>query len=142
MYPMKAVSFIGWTGIVFVCCLLFGNTIVPMEGHPIKVFSVQHNGRELRLESGESFILTISNPGSGGYVIKEPPEFDPQILILQKTEKKPPSALGKEGDFGSLEWHFQAKREGISVLIVRGGRPWEQGKAPVVFFEASIHVTE
>jgi predicted secreted protein len=86
-------------------------------------------------------MLILPNPGSGGYVVRDP-EFDPQILTLQKMEKKHPSDPGKEGDFGSLEWTFQTKKEGISALIVRAFRPWEKDKAPVVIFEASVHVSQ
>ena len=74
----------------------------------MKVLSVQHKGQILEVKPGESFLLIVPNPGSGGYVVRDP-EFDPQILILQKTEKKPPSDPSRHGDFGSFEWTFQAK---------------------------------
>ena len=109
------------------------------EKVPIKVISAKHNGQALKAKPGESFMLILPNPGSGGYVVRDP-EFDPQILTLQKMEKKHPSDPGREGDFGSLEWTFRAIKEGISPIIVRAFRPWEKDKAPVVIFEASVHV--
>ena len=72
----------------------------------------------------------------------DPSEFDPQILILQKMEKKPPSDPNRDGDFGSIEWTFRGKKEGFSSIIIRAFRPWEKDKAPTVIFEASVHVTQ
>ena len=106
----------------------------------MRVLSVQHKGRIFEVNPGESFALILPNPGSGGYVVMDPPEFDPQILILQKTEKKAPSDPSRLGDFGSFEWTFQATKEGISVIVVRAFRPWEKDRAPVVIFEASVRV--
>lgn len=73
-------------------------------------------------------------------MIREPPEFDPQKLILQKMEKNPPSDPSKEGDFGNFEWTFRAIKEGFSCLVVRASRPWEKGTSPIVIFEASVQV--
>ena len=112
-----------------------------LEKVPIKVISAKDNGQVLKAKPGESFMLILPNPGAGGYVVRDP-EFDPQILTLQKMETKPPSDPGKEGDFGSLEWTFQTKKEGISALIVRAFRPWERDKAPVVIFEASVVIAQ
>jgi predicted secreted protein len=69
------------------------------------------------------------------------PEFDPEILSFEKMEKKPPSEPARAGDFGSIEWTFRAKKRGISALTIRAFRPWEKDKAPIVIFEASVHVT-
>jgi predicted secreted protein len=114
---------------------------LPMEKGTIKIFSNKHHGQTLEIKPGESFMLILPNPGSGGYIVQDP-EFDSQILTLQKMEKKPPSDPRKEGDFGSLEWTFNAKKEGISALIIRAFRPWEKDKAPIVIFEASIEVSQ
>ena len=108
----------------------------------MRVLSVQHKGRIFEVNPGESFALILPNPGSGGYVVLDPPEFDPQILILHKIEKKPPSDPGRQGDFGRFEWTFRAKKEGISAIVVRAFRPWEKDKSPVMIFEASIHVNQ
>jgi len=111
-----------------------------MERCSKKVFSIQQEGQILIVKLGESFMLILPNLGSGGYVIRGPPEFDPQKLTLQKMEKNPPSDPSKEGDFGSFEWTFRAIEEGLSFLIVRASRPWEKGKSPIVMFEASVQV--
>ncbi len=113
---------------------------LPMERRPMKVLLVQYKGQILEVNPGESFLLIFPNPGSGGYVVLDPPEFDDQILILQKMEKQPPSDPGRQGDFGKFEWTFRAKKEGISAIVVRAFRHWEKDKAPVVIFEASVHV--
>lgn len=127
--------------IIFLCSisLAFCEKILPVERCPIRVLSTQHKGQILDVKPGESFMLILPNPGSGGYVVRDP-EFDPQILTLQKMEKKPPDP-SREGDFGSFEWTFRAKKEGISALIVRAFRPWEKDKPPIVIFETSVRVT-
>ena len=70
------------------------------------------------------------------------PEFDPQILTLQKMERRPPSERRKEGDFGYFEWTFRAEKEGLSTLIVRAARPWEKDKASILIFEALVKVSQ
>lgn len=111
-----------------------------MERSSKKVFSIQQERQTLIVTLGESFLLILPNPGSGGYVIREPPEFDPQKLILQKIEKNPPSDQRKEGYFGNFEWTFRAIEEGSSSLVIQASRPWEKGKSPIVIFEASVQV--
>ncbi|MFX0199835.1 MAG: protease inhibitor I42 family protein [Candidatus Hodarchaeota archaeon] len=120
--------------------LVFCNEISSMEISSKKVFSIQQERQTLIVKLGESFLLILPNLGSGGYVIREPPEFDPQKLTLQKIEKNPPSDPDKEGDFGSFEWTFRAIEEGFTCLVVRASRPWEKGKSPIVIFEASVQV--
>jgi hypothetical protein len=116
-YLMKGscFNFICCTGIVFFCSLVLCNKTLAMESRPMRVLSVQDKGQVFEVNSGESFLLILPNPGSGGYVVLDPPEFDPQILILHKMEKKPPSEPGRPGD---------------------------KDKAPVVIFEASVRVSQ
>lgn len=110
-----------------------------MERYPTKFLSVQNQGQTMDVKLGESFSLILPNPGTGGYIVRDP-EFDSQILTLLKMEKKSPSELSKEGDFGSFELSFLAIKKGISKIIVRASRPWETSKAPIIIFEASIRV--
>jgi predicted secreted protein len=130
------------TGVAFFCSIAFGSKAVVVEGSSVKVLSVQDKGQVFQVKLGESFLVSLPNPGSGGYVVQDTPEFDAEVLILQKMEKRPPSDPHREGDFGTLEWTFRAKKEGFSVLIVRASRPWEKDKPPRVIFEASIHVSQ
>lgn len=139
---IKAGFFTFVIGITLTCTLVYRDKVLSMDKRPIKVLTVQHKGQVLDLNPGESFLLVLNNPGSGGYIVQEPPEFDPQILILLKMEKKPPSDPNRDGDFGRLEWTFEAIKEGISAIIVRASRPWERGKAPIVLFEGSVLVTK
>jgi predicted secreted protein len=139
---IKVGGFIAWMGIWLFCFgfLAFSQEISTVEKDPSKVFSVQHRGQILDVRPGESFMLILPNPGSGGYMVRDP-EFNSQILTLQKMKKKPPSDAGREGDFGGFEWTFRARKEGISFLIVRAFRPWEKDKTPLVIFEASVRVS-
>jgi predicted secreted protein len=90
----------------------------------LKIFSGQNKGRVFQLKPGESLLLILSNTGSGGYVVHDLPEFDPEIISFEKMEKKPPSEPDRVGDFGSIEWSFRAKKEGIPALTIRTARPW------------------
>jgi predicted secreted protein len=85
-------------------------------------------------------MLILPNPGSGGYMVRDP-EFNCQVLTLQRMEKKPPSDASREGDFGSLEWTFRARKGGLSFLCVRAFRPWEKDGAAMAIFEASVLVS-
>lgn len=139
----KLTCIICWVGIWFLCFEFLGfsqERSTVKEALP-RVFSGQDQSQTLSVAIGESFVVMLSNPGSGGYLVQDP-EFDSQILTLQKMEKKPPSDPGRGGDFGSFEWTFVAKKQGISLLIVRAFRPWEKDKAPTVIFEASVQVSK
>ncbi len=128
-----------WIGIMVLASFVFCDKTLPVERDLMKVLSIQHKGQTVEVKPGEFFLLILPNPGSGGYMIQDP-EFDSHILTLTKVEKKPASEPSREGDFGSFEWTFLAKGEGVSPIIVRAFRPWEKGKAPVVLFEASVRV--
>jgi predicted secreted protein len=136
------INFIYCTRIVFLFAAVFPQGMPSGKGCPMRVVSIQHEGKTVELKVGESFVLILPNPGSGGYRVISAPEFDDRILNLQKTEKKPPFQGGRQGDFGSIEWTFRAIREGRSVIFIRAHRPWEKDKAPLVVFEVSIRVTQ
>ncbi|MBC2696424.1 MAG: protease inhibitor I42 family protein [Desulfobacteraceae bacterium] len=135
-------NFIFWAGIIFFCSLVLCNKTLPMESRPMKVLSVQDKAQIFEIPLDVSFLLILPNPGSGGYVFVDTPEFDPQILILQNLEKKPPSDPDGQGNFGVFEWTFRAKKEGISAIVIRAFRPWEKDNAPMVIFKTSVHVNQ
>lgn len=118
------------------------NKIFSMGTRHMKVLSIEQTGETLKVKPGESFLLILPDPGSGGYVVRDTPEFDSGILVLVKMERKPPSDSRRAGDFGSLEWTFRAKKEGVSPIVIRASRPWEREKASVIIFETSVLVTE
>jgi predicted secreted protein len=113
-----------------------------MEIRPNKVLSAEHRGQIVDLEVGETFLIILPNPGAGGYVVQDSPEFDPQIIALKKMEKKPPMDRSREGDFGTIEWTFRARKQGVSPIVVRAFRPWEPLKSQITLFEVTIYVTE
>jgi len=113
-----------------------------MAKSPEQVLTTQQNGQTIELKPGECFLLVLHNPGSGGYILQDPPEFDSRILVLRKTEKEPALGANKEGNFGKHMWTFQAKKEGRSSVVILASRPWEKEKAPTVIFEASVTVSK
>ena len=122
---------------VLVCCC----SVFP-EKRKGRVLTILDKGKIIQIESGKSFLLILRNPGSGGYVVKDPPEVDSQILDFLRTERKEPKgSTNMDGDFGEIVWTFQAKKTGESHIIVRALRPWERNKEPIVIFETLIQVT-
>ena len=138
---VKLGGIICWMGITLLRLdfLGFSQEVTTVEKDPAKVFSGQDQGHILGVRPGESFMLILPNPGSGGYLVQDP-EFDSQILTLQRKEKKPPSDPDRGGDFGSFEWTFLAKQEGRCSLIVRAFRPWEKDKPRSILFSATVEV--
>lgn len=138
---MKESYLLYWMGIMFLSSFIFCGNTLPADGGVTRLLSNQDKGQTFEVKSGESFLLVLPNPGSGGYVVHNP-EFDTEILTLVKIEKKSPSDPNRAGDFGSLEWTFLGKGKGISPIIIRAFRPWEAGKAPILLFEASVRVNQ
>mgnify|MGYP003573603235 CR=1 FL=1 len=123
--------------------MIFCNPIFPNETSlPVKVFSTDEKGQILQVKPEQSFLLVLPDPSAGGYMAQKIPEFDPEILVLKKMEQKPPRESNRRGNFGSIEWHFRARKEGISALTIRASRPWENDQAPIILFEAMVQVTQ
>lgn len=106
-----------------------------------RVLTILDKGQIIQIEAGKSFLLVLGNPGSGGYVVKDPPQVDSQILDFLKTERIEPKGSNMDGNFGEIVWTFQAKKAGESHIIVKASRPWERNKEPIVIFETLIQVT-
>ena len=106
----------------------------------MKTLTDKDNGGSIEIELGSVFHVVLPNPGSGGYLFQETPEFNPAVLVLEKVEKATPSESDREGDFGQYKWTLRAQKEGASPLVLYIYRPWEKDKAPIVFFEATINV--
>jgi predicted secreted protein len=112
-----------------------------MERRCLKILNQQDHGRIISMKQGECFLLILSNPGSGGYLFQDPPEYDRDVLRLSETNRISPPQTGGGGNFGSYEWVFQAERPGTSGIVIRAARPWEKGKSQIEMFKANIEVT-
>jgi len=118
---------------------VFSQQIKAREEPPVNVFTHKQHGQPINLQRSESFVLVLPNPGAGGYVVQDP-EFDSDVLVLQKTDKRLAGDPTRGGDFGQYAWTFFGKRQGESSLIIKASRPWEKNKAGKVLFETAVHV--
>ena len=81
------------------------------------------SGRTVTLKVGETLLLNLRNPGGGGYNVL-PPVYDGEILTLLSRRDIPP-AKSMPGDFGRIEFVWQARQAGDTEVTVNIARPWE-----------------
>jgi predicted secreted protein len=97
------------------------------------------SGRTVTLQVGEKLLLNLRNPGDGGYNVL-PPIFDAAILSFLSRRDLPPRQP-RPGDFGRLEFTWQARRPGETVVTVNIARPWEKTKAPEQYVKIRVRVS-
>jgi len=106
-----------------------------------QILTILNKGQTIPIKTGNSFMLVLNNPGSGGYIVQDPPEFDPQVLNLLKMESRASKNSNLDGNFGEIVWTFQGSKQGDSHIKVKAFRPWEKNKKPIAIFEATIKVS-
>lgn len=92
------------------------------------------------VSAGQSLILDMRNPGSGGYQFVGA-SFDPKVLELSGFWTEQPTS-GLEGDFGRAKYVFRALAPGKTVVEIRIKRPWEETSAPEVYKSVEVTVSE
>ena len=96
------------------------------------------SGRLVTLKVGETLLLNLRNPGSGGYSVL-PPVYDGGILTLRSRRDLPPTQ-SRPGDFGRIEMVWQARQAGDTEVTVNIARPWEKHKSPEQFLKIRVRV--
>ena len=106
----------------------------PVQAAPAALtLTEKDSGRTVTLKVGETLVLNLRNPASGGYNVL-PPAFDDKILtFMYRRDLAPKKAL--PGDFGRLEFAWQARQAGDTEVTVNIARPWEKTHAPGAFHE-------
>jgi predicted secreted protein len=99
------------------------------------------SGRTVILKVGDRLRLNLRNPGDGGYAVL-PPLYDRQVLTLLSREDIPPVKRLQPlmGDFGRIEFTWQARQPGATVVTVNIARPWEKDKPPDHFVQIKVVV--
>jgi predicted secreted protein len=113
----------------------------PVQAAPPTVYTLTEmdSGREITLKVGEQLLLNLRNPGSGGYNVL-PPVFNADILtFLSRRDVAPNKPL--PGDFGRLEFAWQARQPGETEVTVNIARPWEKDKPPEQFVKIRVRVS-
>ena len=107
-----------------------------------QILTILNKGQTLPIKTGNFFMVVLNNPGSGGYIVQDPPEFDPQVLNLLKMESRASKNSNLDGNFGEIVWTFQASKQGDSHIKIKAIRPWEKNKKSIEIFEATIMVSK
>ncbi|MCL5795096.1 MAG: protease inhibitor I42 family protein [Patescibacteria group bacterium] len=80
------------------------------------------NGQTITLKKSQKIIVTLTDPGDGGYVFADP-AYNKEIIQLTDYQNIP-STSGAVGDFGSDKWTFEAIKSGSTDLQYEIYRPW------------------
>lgn len=106
-----------------------------------QVITEKDRGRTVTLTVGETLILDLRNPASGGYT-NISPSYNAAVLQLQSREDIPPARgpTPRLGDFGRIRFTWQAVAPGDSPLVIHISREWEKHQPPLVFVEITVQV--
>ena len=108
----------------------------------VREFTSELQGQTIAVELAEEFLIRIPNPGSGGYLLLEEPQYEAGILSIIDLTKIPAEKGDRDGNFGQFEWRFKAESPGTSPLAVNAFRPWEGPESAIVVFEAVVIVKD
>lgn len=112
----------------------------PVQAGPVALsLTEKDSGRTVTLKVGETLLLNLRNPGSGGYQVL-PPVYDGKILTLLSRRDLSPTK-SRPGDFGRMEFVWQARQEGDTEVTVNIARPWEKNKSPEQFMKIRVRVS-
>ena len=111
----------------------------PLQAAPaVLTLTEKDSGQTVTLKVGETLVLNLRNPASGGYNLL-PPAFNDKILtFMYRRDLAPQKAL--PGDFGRLEFAWQARQAGDTEVTVKIARPWETHKPPEQFMKIRVRV--
>ena len=128
---------------IFLTCLLV--TALPVQAAPSATYTLteKDSGRTLTLKVGDKLRLNLRNPGDGGYAVLAP-VYDHKLLTLLSRQDLPPEKRPRPlmGDFGRLEFIWEAKEPGETAVTVNIARPWEKGKPPEQFVRLRVLVSQ
>jgi len=98
--------------------------------------TVADSGKTLSVVNGEKILVTLGNPGDGGFTFNAW-QYNSSVLQLVGHTRNYPPANSPVGDFGSDTWQFTAIQSGTSTLKITATQsPVET----VTMFNGSIKV--
>lgn len=115
----------GWTG-------QFGE-IKQQSRRPVKVITINDNGKEIRVKQGDLFRIELEAPGATGYQWQVQ-DLDTSRLDLINQSTRVLLSDGRMGGPVVTVFSFRAISEGSVVLTIDYYRPWEdRGKSEKTF---------
>jgi predicted secreted protein len=133
---------------LFLACFLVVALMVqnlPVQAAPAALYTLteKDSGRKITLKVGERLRLNLRNPASGGYSVLTP-AYDAKILTLLSRQDIPPAGgpTPLMGDFGRLEFVWEAREPGETEVTVNIARAWEKAKPPEQFVKIRVRVSK
>jgi predicted secreted protein len=126
------ISFIALSGVFFSCKKSGINPNAPLQ------ITALDTGKTIDVTKGQTFDLTLGNPGDGGYAF-DIPLYNSSLLTLVKHTHTPPPNSDRVGDFGTDTWEFSATSTGSTALKItatRGGTT----SSTITMFNGSIAI--
>ena len=113
------------------------STTTSTSTSPAVQLDTGNNGKVIPITVGQVFVITLGNPGDGGYLFDNP-EYDTSLLHLMSHVHNPPtnSALG---NYGTDAWQFTTLATGTTDVTITASRPWKTDDA-VNIFKASLSI--
>jgi predicted secreted protein len=117
----------------------------PLQAIPAATYTLteKDSGQTATLKVGDRLRLNLRNPGDGGYAVL-PPIYNDKVLTLLSRENLPPVKRPHPlmGDFGRIEFTWEARQPGTTAVTVNIARPWEKNKPPEHFVKIQVMVVK
>ena len=133
---------------LFLACFLVVPLMMqspPVQAAPaaVSVLTEKDSGRTVTLKVGERLRLNLRNPASGGYTVLTT-AYDAKILTLLSRQDIPPAGgpTPLTGDFGRIEFVWEAREPGETEVTVNIAREWEKAKPPEQFVKIRVRVSK
>ena len=111
---------------------------------PLDDFTNQnHISREVTVNAGDSFTLTLGSNPTTGFTWPDEPQIGDQTVLRQTGhEFVPPEQTEPpiEGAGGEDVWTFKALKKGTTEVSMEYSRPWEGGEKGVWTFSLTVVV--
>jgi predicted secreted protein len=95
------------------------------KDHNVAVSSTQltvsDTGKTISFTTGQTFAVTLDNPGDGGYSFNAW-QYDASVLKLDSHVHTAPANPNVTGDFGIDTWQFTALKSGTTTLQITASR--------------------
>ena len=120
-----------------IASLTCGSSVVsPIPVNPSNELQLtsNDNGKTINVSNGQIIVITLRNPGDGGYQF-DTPNYDSSILkLISHTHNTPASTTPIiVGNFGTDVFKFQALNSGTSQIKITASRSWESGSGISIF---------